>query len=196
MADQLRQQIFRQYDVRGIVGRDLTAEVARALGRAYAAYLAGRGTAGAVAVGRDNRPSGSMLRDGLVAGLTESGFDVVDIGVVPTPLTYWALHHEPVVGGIQITGSHNPPEYNGFKISLGTGSMHGEAIQELYRLGVAGDFPSGSGSVRETSVVERYLDDVVTRVGRSRAPCASWPTTATAPARSSARSCSNGSAPR
>jgi hypothetical protein len=165
MADQLRQQIFRQYDVRGIVGRDLTAEVARALGRAYAAHLAGRGTAGAVAVGRDNRPSGSMLRDGLVAGLTESGFDVVDIGVVPTPLTYWALHHEPVVGGIQITGSHNPPEYNGFKISLGTGSMHGEAIQELYRLAVAGDFPSGSGSVRETSVVERYLDDVVTRVG-------------------------------
>ena len=170
MADQLRQQIFRQYDVRGIVGRDLTADVARALGRAYAAYLAQRGVGGAVAVGRDNRPSGSMLRDGLISGLTESGFDVVDIGVVPTPLTYWALHHEPVVGGIQITGSHNPPEYNGFKISLGTGSMHGEAIQELYRLAVHGDFPGGAGQVRETSVIERYLDDVVGRVGRLSRP--------------------------
>ena len=165
MADQLRQQIFRQYDVRGIVGRDLTAGVAHALGRAYAAYLAQRGIAGAVAVGRDNRPSGDMLRDGLVAGLTESGVDVVDIGVVPTPLTYWALHHEPVVGGIQITGSHNPAEYNGFKISLGTGSMHGEAIQELYRLAIGGQFPSGSGQVRHASVIDRYLDDVLARVG-------------------------------
>ncbi|MGZ8377198.1 MAG: phosphomannomutase/phosphoglucomutase [Gemmatirosa sp.] len=170
MADQLRQQIFRQYDVRGIVGRDLTADVARTLGRAYAAYLSQRGIAGAIAVGRDNRPSGQMLRDGLVAGLTECGFDVIDIGVVPTPLTYWALHHEPVVGGIMITGSHNPPEYNGFKISLGKGSMHGEEIQELYRIAVAGQFPSGQGSVRESQVIERYIDDVVARTGKLSRP--------------------------
>mgnify|MGYP002779386294 CR=1 FL=1 len=165
MAAQLRQQIFRQYDVRGIVGRDLDADVARTLGRAYAAYLDGRGVRGAVAVGRDNRPSGVMLRDGLVQGLTESGYDVVDIGVVPTPLNYWALHHEPVVGGIQITGSHNPPEYNGFKISVGTGSMHGEEIQTLYELAVAGRFPEGAGEVRESAVIERYIDDVVARIG-------------------------------
>lgn len=170
MADQLRQQIFRQYDVRGIVGRDLTADVARTLGRAYAAYLAQRGVAGAVAVGRDNRPSGQMLRDGLVEGLTGCGFDVVDIGIVPTPLTYWALHHEPVVGGIQITGSHNPPEYNGFKISIGKESMHGDAIQELYQLAVAGQFPSGQGSVRESAVIARYIDDVVARVGTLSRP--------------------------
>lgn len=165
MADQLSPTIFRQYDVRGIVGRDLSAAVARTLGRAYAAYLDARGVRGAVAVGRDNRPSGTMLRDGLVQGLTESGYDVVDIGVVPTPLTYWALHHEPVVGGIQITGSHNPPEYNGFKISVGTGSMHGEEIQTLYQLAVAGRFPSGAGQVRESAVVDRYVDDVVARIG-------------------------------
>src|SRR6476661_4298262 len=103
--------IFRQYDVRGIVGRDLTNEVAYGLGRGYAAYLTARGISGAVAVGRDNRPSGTALRDELVRGLTECGFDVVDVGVVPTPLLYWALHHERVVGGIQITGSYNPPEY-------------------------------------------------------------------------------------
>jgi phosphomannomutase/phosphoglucomutase len=165
MPGSLRQEIFRQYDVRGIVGRDLSAEVAYALGRAYAAFLAARGITGEVAVGRDNRPSGAMLRDGLVAGLTESGVDVVDIGVVPTPVTYWALHHEPVVGGIQITGSHNPPEYNGFKISLGRGSMHGGAIQELYQLAVGGAFPSGAGRVRTTDVTDRYVDDVVARTG-------------------------------
>src|SRR5690349_11825179 len=139
--------IFRQYDIRGIVGRDLTIEAARAIGGAYAAYLrqhqgAGRDRIGAIAVGRDNRPSGPELRDALVDGLTNAGADVVDIGVVPTPLNYWALHHLDVVGGIQITGSHNPPEYNGFKISVGKGSMHGEEIQRLYQIVRSGTVPS------------------------------------------------------
>jgi phosphomannomutase/phosphoglucomutase len=112
--------IFRQNDIRGIVDRDLTVEAARAIGRAYAAVMRERGVGGEVAVGRDNRPSGQRLRDALVAGLTESGVDVVDIGVVPTPLLYWSLFNLGVAGGIQITGSHNPAEYNGFKLSLGT----------------------------------------------------------------------------
>ena len=102
--------IFRQYDVRGIVGTDLTPEVARALGAAYAALMLERGVTGTVAVGRDNRPSGDALRRALVDGLTTAGVDVVDVGVVPTPLLYWSLHHLPVIGGIQITGSHNPRE--------------------------------------------------------------------------------------
>ncbi|MGH7618918.1 MAG: phosphomannomutase, partial [Gemmatimonadaceae bacterium] len=105
--------IFRQYDIRGIVGDDLTAEAAHAIGDAYAAYLRQHDAPGAVIVSRDNRPSGASLRDALVAGLTRAGVDVVDIGVVPTPLNYWALHHLQSAGGIQITGSHNPPEYNG-----------------------------------------------------------------------------------
>lgn len=158
-------RIFRQYDVRGIVDHDLTANAAQALGAAYAAVLAERGLKGAVAVGRDNRPSGSMLRDALVAGLTESGVDVVDVGVIPTPLLYWALHKEPVVGGIQITGSHNPPEYNGFKICVGTESLHGDDIQHLYALIQRGTFPTGRGTVRTASLIDRYIDDVVGRVG-------------------------------
>ena len=158
--------IFRQYDVRGIVGRDLTPEVARALGRAYAAYAARHGKQGTIAVGRDNRPSGDALRDALVDGLTAGGFDVVDIGVVPTPLLYWALHHENVIGGIQITGSHNPPEYNGFKLSFGTSSLHGEEIQELYRLtGMRAVGPGVRGTVRQAEVIDRYIDDVVKKVG-------------------------------
>ena len=158
--------IFRQYDVRGIVDRDLTPDVARALGQAYAAHLDSKGITGAVAVGRDNRPSGPMLRDGLVDGLTGSGRDVVDIGVVPTPLLYWALHHVGVSGGIQITGSHNPPEYNGFKLSAGTASLHGDEIQALYRLTQEPRPKSPKrGKVREEEVIGRYVDDVVKRIG-------------------------------
>ncbi len=158
--------IFRQYDIRGIVDRDLTVEAARAIGAGYAALLAERGMRGAVAVGRDNRPSGRALRDALVDGLTGAGMDVVDVGVVPTPLLYWALHHEPVVGGIQITGSHNPPEYNGFKISVGTDSLHGEGIQRLHALIMAGTPPAPArGQVREVAVIDRYLDDIAARIG-------------------------------
>jgi phosphomannomutase/phosphoglucomutase len=158
--------IFRQYDVRGIVGRDLTPEVATALGLAYAAFLDKRGIKGAVAVGRDNRPSGQALRDALLDGLTGAGRHVIDIGVVPTPLLYWSLHHVGVVGGIQITGSHNPPEYNGFKLSVGPASLHGEEIQELFRLTSADTHARPRGSVREEAVIDRYIDDIVGRVGK------------------------------
>jgi phosphomannomutase len=100
-----------------------------------------------------------------VRGLTECGVDVIDVGVVPTPLLYWALHHERVVGGIQITGSHNPPEYNGFKMCLGTASLHGEDIQTLYQYIVAGQHPTGQGTVQTAEVIDRYVHDIATRVG-------------------------------
>lgn len=157
--------IFRQYDIRGVVGDDLTTEAAEAIGRAYAAHLASRGIRGNVAVGRDNRPHGGALRDALVAGLTSAGADVIDIGVVPTPLLYWSLHHLPVVGGIQITGSHNPPEYNGFKMCVGTESLHGSGIQALLRCIREGSFPQGQGRVSHDDVIARYIDDIVARVG-------------------------------
>lgn len=157
--------IFRQYDIRGIVGQDLTVEAAEAIGRAYAVLLAERGISGAVAVGRDNRPSGASLRDALVKGLTESGLDVIDVGVVPTPLLYWSLHHLPVVAGIQITGSHNPPEYNGFKCSVGKGSLHGEGIQRLYGHIAAGQFRTGSGKVSHEAIIDRYVADIAKKIG-------------------------------
>ncbi len=157
--------IFRQYDIRGIVGQDLTVAAAEAIGRAYAQILDERAVAGAVAVGRDNRPSGEALRDALVRGLTTSGLDVIDVGVVPTPLLYWSLHHLPVVAGIQITGSHNPPEYNGFKCCIGHGSLHGEGIQRLRRIIEAGAFPAGQGTVRSEAIIDRYVDDIVARIG-------------------------------
>ncbi len=162
--------IFRQYDIRGVVGDDLTEEAARALGGAYAALLRERGISGEVAVGRDNRPSGAALRDALVRGLTDAGVRVVDIGVVPTPLLYWSLHHLDVAGGIQITGSHNPPEYNGFKLCLGTESLHGHDIQHLLELIHANAAPSGRGAVRGEQVIDRYVADVVQRIGKLSRP--------------------------
>ena len=166
MASGISPTIFRQYDIRGIVGRDLTPDVARAIGRAFAHYAADHGKRGAVAVGRDNRPSGQSLRDGLVEGLTTTGMDVVDIGVVPTPLLYWSLHHETVIGGIQITGSHNPPEYNGFKLSFGKESLHGDEIQHLYKLTSRPSSAGGSGKTRSVEVIDRYVDDIAKRIGK------------------------------
>src|SRR3954464_21409 len=152
--------IFRQYDIRGIVGKDLTAEAATAVGRGYAALMRERGVKGRIVVSRDNRPSGEMLRDALVGGRTAFGVEVVDIGVVPTPINYWALHHLGVTGGIQITGSHNPPEYNGFKLSMGTGSLHGADIRKLFKRIGPDPGKVEKGRITTDSVIDRYIDDV------------------------------------
>jgi phosphomannomutase/phosphoglucomutase len=162
----LSKNIFREYDIRGVTGKDLTPDVARAVARAFAQFLAEKGIKGEVAVGRDNRPSGTDLHRELVAGLRECGIDVVDIGVIPTPLAYWAQHNLKVAGGIQITGSHNPPEFNGFKLGVGTRSIYGDDIQHIYDLAVAGTFPSGQGKLRNQEVVNDYVEDVGNRIGK------------------------------
>ena len=161
----LSRATFREYDIRGIAGKDLTEEVARLVAGAYATFLAEKGVKGALAVGRDNRPSGEKLHAALVSGLLASGIDVIDIGVVPTPLAYWSQHNLDVVGGIQITGSHNPPEYNGFKLGLGTTSIYGADIQHLYDLAVDGKFPRGKGTLRKEEIIDRYVTDIAGRVG-------------------------------
>jgi phosphomannomutase/phosphoglucomutase len=161
----LSRAIFREYDIRGVTGKDLTPEVATAVAGAYATFLAEKGVKGAIAVGRDNRPSGEALHKAFVSSLLSSGVDVVDIGVVPTPVAYWAQHNLDVVGGIQITGSHNPPEYNGFKLGLKKSSIYGGDIQHLYELAVAGRFPKKQGKLRRENVIDRYCDDIVSRVG-------------------------------
>ena len=157
--------IFREYDIRGVAGKDLTEEVATAVGGAYTAFLAQKGVKGAISVGRDNRPSGEGLHRALVAGLMASGIDVVDIGIVPTPLAYWSQHNLDVVGGIQITGSHNPPEYNGFKLGLNKSSIYGADIQQIYELAVNGRFPRAKGSLRKHQIIDRYVDDIAERIG-------------------------------
>jgi phosphomannomutase/phosphoglucomutase len=161
----ISRDIFREYDIRGVAGKDLTEDVASGVAGAFAAFLLEKHVSGRVAVGRDNRPSGGKLHAALVGGLVDSGVDVVDIGIVPTPVAYWTQHNLDVVAGVQITGSHNPPEYNGFKLGLGKTSIYGRDIQHLYELAVGRRFPRGEGSVREEKVIDRYIEDIAERIG-------------------------------
>jgi phosphomannomutase/phosphoglucomutase len=158
-------EIFREYDIRGLAGTELTPETASAVGAAFAVFLADSGVKGSVAVGRDNRPSGTALHDALVNALTESGVDVVDVGIVPTPGLYWSLANLGVAGGVQITASHNPAQYNGFKMCVGTRALFGDEIQRLLTIIRQGRRVTGHGSVRSEAILDRYLDDIVQRVG-------------------------------
>jgi phosphomannomutase/phosphoglucomutase len=159
--------IFREYDIRGIAARDLSPEFAEHLGQTYAQFIAGRSPlknrgALTVAVGRDCRLSSDALADGLIRGLTQGGLDVVRLGVVPTPLTYFSVFDQDYDGGIMITGSHNPADYNGFKICVGRDTLHGSQIQELRKImdrpAVAG---KRVGKVTEWNPVPSYIDYVV-----------------------------------
>lgn len=155
-----KSEIFRQYDIRGIVGPDLTPELAYHLGRAVGTWVK-RGGGKKVVLGRDCRPSGVEFAVELGRGLRESGIDSIDIGVVPTPVVYWAIEHLGADGSIAITGSHNPAEYNGFKLTLLGRSLFGEDIQKL-RAGIEKeDYESGDASHQDIPVVEAYLDELV-----------------------------------
>ncbi len=149
-------EIFRTYDVRGVVGRTLTPAVVRALGRALATEARARG-APAFALGRDGRHSGEELARALADGLNESGADVIDLGMVPTPLAYFAAHHLGCGSAVMVTGSHNPPEYNGIKMVIGGVTLSGEDIQGLRRRIEADRFESGAGRRSREDVLEAYL---------------------------------------
>ncbi len=148
--------LFREYDIRGVVGTELTPALAEKIGLAYGS-LAVRAGAKAVAVGRDGRTSAMQMREALLKGLLGCGLDVVDVGVCPTPLLYYALFTLPVGGGVMITASHNPPEYNGFKLCLGKDSMHGAAIQTLKDDIDKGQFETGQGVVSEHPIIPDYM---------------------------------------
>ncbi|HBC94157.1 MAG TPA: phosphomannomutase [Pelotomaculum sp.] len=149
-------QIFRQYDIRGVAARDLTDETIELLGKAFGTYVKDSGSS-KVIIGRDNRLSSARLRDAMTGGLTAAGCDVVDIGLVVTPLLYYARVHYGIDGGVMITGSHNPPDENGFKLALGNGTIYGDEIQKLKHMMTAGSFSSGRGRLEELDAVPPYL---------------------------------------
>ena len=155
MAD-INPQIFRQYDIRGVAERDLQDETIELLGKAFGSYIKKSGTK-QVLIGRDNRLSSNRLRDALTRGLLSAGCDVVDIGMVVTPVLYYARIHYGIDGGVMITGSHNPPEDNGFKLALGDGTIYGEEIQKLKQMMIAGAYPAGQGSLAERDALPHYL---------------------------------------
>ena len=160
MTHQFNRTILREYDVRGIVGETLHPEDAYALGRSYAA-LAVSEDARRVAVGRDGRTHSPEMEASLVRGLTEGGVDVVRIGMGPSPMLYFAVATLDVQGGIQVTGSHNPANYNGFKLLLNGRSVFGEEIQDLGRRASGGDWSEGKGKVEEVDIVDSYVDALV-----------------------------------
>ncbi len=163
----LQPNIFREYDIRGIAAVDLPSDGVHGLGRALGTLLR-RNRARTVNVGRDVRLSGPRLRDALVAGLLSAGVDVVDLGPVPTPLLYYSVHKLGSEGGVMITGSHNPPDYNGFKTMLGKGTIYGEQIKEVLRILQQRDFESGQGRLTETDIITPYVDEIPAQFRFSR----------------------------
>ena len=160
MTHQFHASILREYDVRGIVGETLSAADATALGRGYAA-LARDERATRVAVGRDGRTHSPEMEAALIDGLTAGGLDVVRIGLGPSPMLYFATATLGVDGGIQVTGSHNPADYNGFKLLLKSRSVYGEEIQALGRRCAAGEYSEGEGTVEDADVLEAYVARLV-----------------------------------
>ena len=160
MSHQFHASILREYDVRGIVGDTLSEADAFALGRGYAALAREEG-ATRVAVGRDGRTHSPEMEAALIEGLTRGGLDVVRIGMGPSPMLYFATATLGVDGGIQVTGSHNPADYNGFKLLLKSRSVYGEEIQALGRRCAAGDYSEGEGKVEEADVLDAYVDRLV-----------------------------------
>ncbi len=155
--------IFRKYDVRGIVDEDLTEPFARLLGQAYGTFIV-RAGGSTVALGRDCRLHSERLAAAFENGVASTGLEVVRVGVVPSPLLYFAVHYLDLDGGVQITGSHNPPEYNGFKMMTGKHSLWGQDIQRLRGLIEGDDFEDGVGALVDHGIEDAYVDDVVGRI--------------------------------
>lgn len=155
--------VFREYDIRGVVDEDFPPSAVESLGRAIGTHLLKQGKA-RITVGRDVRLSSDRLREDLVRGLLRTGLHVIDVGVCPTPLLYFSIRHLQVDGGAMITGSHNPPEFNGFKICSGPDTIFGEEIQSLREIVEREAYLDGRGEETEASVSAAYRDAVLERV--------------------------------
>jgi len=149
-------QIFREYDIRGVADKDLTPDIVRRLGQGFGTYVAGRGLE--LVVGRDGRLSSKAFGESVTEGLLSTGCNVVDIGICPTPVYYFSIFHLNKNGGMMVTGSHNPPDFNGFKVSVGKSTIFGEDIQKLRRLIEKGDFAVGRGNLSKAEILRPYQD--------------------------------------
>lgn len=163
----VKKHTFRRYDIRGIVGKDFEKSWVERLGRALGTYFLRHGERSAI-LGRDCRPSSPEFLEALTNGLCATGVDVICLGMVPTPALYFAMHHLARAAGVIITASHNPPEYNGFKIWLGKTTIHGLAIQEIRTIFEAGEFATGQGLACEHDILPAYVQTILSRVRLAR----------------------------
>jgi len=150
-------QIYREYDIRGVVDKDLTPDIAKRLGQGFGTHMARLGRKNLV-VGRDGRLSSPSYGEALIEGLISTGCNIIDVGVCPTPVYYFSIFHLNKDGGTMVTGSHNPPEFNGFKVSVGKSTIFGEEIQNLGRLIEKGDFVTGKGNFSNFEIIRPYQD--------------------------------------
>ncbi len=153
-------QIFREYDIRGVVDKDLTEEFAEQLGKAYGTYVGRKGLS-RVTAACDGRLSSERLKSALIRGMVSTGCQVTDVGLCPTPVFYFSIFHLDKEGGVTVTGSHNPPDYNGFKICVGKETIHGEQIQELRRIMEGGSYLSGQGGSDSYQILSDYRDHLL-----------------------------------
>jgi phosphomannomutase/phosphoglucomutase len=159
--------IFREYDIRGIAGQDMTEDGVEQLGKGIGTFLR-RHDCQSITLGRDCRTTSEAYAQRLMAGLLATGLDVVDIGICPTPLLYFSIKEFEQDGGVMVTASHNPAEYNGFKICLGLASVHGKDIQEIRRITEAGHFAQGRGEASTAAPYARYHDFITGNIRLAR----------------------------
>jgi phosphomannomutase/phosphoglucomutase len=152
---EMNSQVFREYDIRGVVDKDLRPDVVRTLGQGFGTHMVHLGRKELV-VGRDGRLSSKLFEEALIQGLISTGCDVVNIGLCPTPVYYFSIFHLNKDGGMMVTGSHNPPEFNGFKVSIGKSTIFGEQIQDLRRLIEKGQFAAGRGNLSAIETIQPY----------------------------------------
>lgn len=161
------QEIFKAYDIRGIVGSTFTPEIVEAIGHALGSEARKRQQR-AIAIGRDGRLSGPSLAQALATGIRKAGVDVIDVGLVATPMLYFATHELGTQSGVMVTGSHNPPDYNGLKMVLGGETLAGEQIQALRQRLENNDLTHGDGAYTQTDIASRYIDRIVADVKLAR----------------------------
>ena len=163
---EIKPEIFRSYDIRGIVGKDIDEDVANILGKAFGSYIQEFLRENVVIVGHDNRESSDLLKNALISGIISTGADVIDVGLATTPMVYYSRKLLDIGPAIQITASHNPGEYNGFKMCLQKDeeSIYGEKIQEIYRYTKEGKFKEGKGQIKEEQILDKYVDQIVEKV--------------------------------
>lgn len=163
---EIKPEIFRSYDIRGIVGKDIDEDVANILGKAFGSYIQEFLRENVVIVGHDNRESSDLLKNALISGIISTGADVIDVGLATTPMVYYSRKLLDIGPAIQITASHNPGEYNGFKMCLQKDeeSIYGEKIQEIYRYAKEGKFKEGKGQIKEEQILDKYVDQIVEKV--------------------------------
>ncbi len=155
--------IFREYDIRGVVEKDFSSDIVELLGKGFGTFVTDKGIT-EISLGGDVRLTTKNLKEAFAKGLLSTGVNILDIGIIPTPVSYFSIHHLNLQGAVQITGSHNPPEFNGFKMTLSTGAVYGKQIISIKDIIDSGEFSEGEGVMENISITDEYCRDIINKI--------------------------------